>query len=113
MGNLTDQLKEYLENTSPEQQEKDWFNVLCKVERIDPNDPKAKKKLKRIQRKRRWASIWQFIKETLSLVIGAQLIMWSCMPLVKNDYSLFLLLHMSGFCFIGWRLWIEREKYKW
>lgn len=113
MGNLTEQLKEYLENTSPEQQEKDWFNILCKVEHIDPNDPKAKKKLKRIQRKRRWAPVWQLIKETTTLVIGAQLIMWSCIPLTKTDYSLFLLLHMSGFFFIGLRLWMEREKYKW
>ena len=27
MGQLSDQLKEYLDNTSPEQQEKDWFNI--------------------------------------------------------------------------------------
>lgn len=113
MGQLTEQLKDYLENTSPEQQEKDWFNVCCKVEGIDPNDPKAKKKLKKIECKRRWAPVWQFIKETTSLVIGAQLIMWSCLPLITNNYALFLLLHMSGFFFIGWRLWMEREKYKW
>ena len=54
MGQLADQLKTYLENTSPEQQEKDWFDICCKVEGIDPNDPDAKKKLNRIQRKYTW-----------------------------------------------------------
>ena len=56
MGQLTDQLKEYLENTSPEQQEKDWFNVCCTVEGIDPNDPGARRKLNKINRKRKWES---------------------------------------------------------
>ena len=106
MGELSNQLKDYLENTSPEQQEKDWFNVCCKVEGIDPDDPKAKKKLKKIQRKRNWAPIWQMFKEIFSLTVGAQLIMWSCMPLVNDKIGLFIILHIAGFCFIGWRLWM-------
>lgn len=113
MGELSNQLKDYLENTSPEQQEKDWFNVCCKVEGIDPDDPDAKKKLKKIQRKRKWEPIWQMFKEMFSLVAGAQLIMWSCMPLINNKFGLFVILHTAGFCFIGWRLWMEREKYRW
>ena len=56
MGQLSDQLKEYLENTSHEQQEKDGFNVCCQVEGIDPNDPDAKRKLNRINRKRKLES---------------------------------------------------------
>ena len=110
MGQFTDQLKNYLENTSPEQQEKDWFDICCKVEGIDPNDPSAKKKLKKIERKREWAPIWQMFKEMFSLVAGAQLIMCSCLPLVNGNYILFVILHTLGFCFIGWRLWMEREK---
>jgi len=113
MGELSNQLKEYLENTSPEQQEKDWFNVCCKVEGIDPDDPNAEKKLRKIQRKRKWAPIWQMFKEIFSLTAGAQLIMWSCMPLVNGDFSLFVILHIAGFCFIGWRLWMEKKKYEW
>ena len=111
MGQFTDQLKNYLENTSPEQQEKDWFDICCKVEGIDPNDPSAKKKLKKIERKRNLTPIWQIFKETFSLVVGAQLIMWSCLPLVKGNFGLFVLLHITGFCFIGWRLLMEREKW--
>lgn len=113
MGELSNQLKDYLENTSPEQQEKDWFNVCCKVEGINPDDPDAKKKLKKIQCKRNWAHIWQMTKEMFSLVAGAQLIMWSCMPLINNKFGLFVILHTAGFCFISWRLWMEREKYRW
>lgn len=113
MGNLTDQLKDYLENTSSEQQEKDWFNVWCKVEGIDSNDPNVKKKLKKIQRKRNWAPFWQAVKETVSLVTGAQLIMWSCIPLMNNNFVLGTILHLSGFFFIGWRICMERDKYNW
>ena len=113
MGELSNQLKNYLENTSPEQQEKDWFDVCCKVEGIHPNDPAAKKKLKRIQRKYNWRHIWQKFKEMFSLIAGAQLIMWSCIPLVKGNYGLFVILHIAGFCFIGWRLWMEKKKYEW
>ena len=113
MGQLADQLKNYLENTSPEQQEKDWFDICCKVEGIDPNSPDAKKKLRKIQRKHKLIPVWQIFKETFSLVAGAQLIMWSCMPLVKGNYGLFVILHIAGFCFIGWRLYMEREKSKW
>lgn len=43
---LSDQLKEYLENTPKEQLEQDWFEIQCKCEDIDPNDPNAKAKLK-------------------------------------------------------------------
>ena len=113
MGQLADQLKNYLENTSPEQQEKDWSDICCKVEGIDPNSPDAKKKLRKIQRKHKLIPVWQIFKETFSLVAGAQLIMWSCMPLVKGNYGLFVILHIAGLCFIGWRLYMEREKSKW
>ena len=113
MGQFTDQLKNYLENTSHEQQKKDWFDICCNVEGIDPNGPDAKKKLRKIQRKHKLALICQIFKEIFSLVIGAQLIMWSCLPLVKENFGLFVLLHITGLCFIGWRLWMEREKYKW
>ena len=111
MGQFTDQLKNYLENTSPEQQEKDWLDICCKVEGIDPNDPSAKKKLKKIERKRKLIHVWQIFKETFSLVVGAQLIMWSCLPVVKGNFGSFTFLNITGFCFIGWRLWMEREKW--
>lgn len=46
-----DQLKNYLETTSKEQQEKDFFEICCKIEGIDLNLPNARKLLKRKQMK--------------------------------------------------------------
>ena len=51
MGELSNQLKNYLETTSKEQQEKDFFEICCKIEGIDPNSPKARKIHKRKQMK--------------------------------------------------------------
>lgn len=51
MGELSNQLKNYLETTSKEQQEKDFFEICCKIEGIDPSLSNAKKLLKRKQRK--------------------------------------------------------------
>lgn len=51
MGELSNQLKTYWETTSEEQQEKDFFEICCKIEGIDANLPNAKKLLKRKQMK--------------------------------------------------------------
>ena len=42
---LVDQLKNYLENTPKEQLERDFFEIRCECEGIDPNDENAKRKL--------------------------------------------------------------------
>ena len=42
---LVDQLKDYLNNTPKEQLERDFFEIRCKCEGIDPNDENAKRKL--------------------------------------------------------------------
>lgn len=51
MGEFSNQLKNYFETTSKEQQEKDFFEICCKIEGIDANLPNAKKLLKRKQRR--------------------------------------------------------------
>ena len=51
MGELSNQLKNYFETTSKEQQEKDFFEICCKIEGIDSTLPNAKKLLKRKQMK--------------------------------------------------------------
>lgn len=113
MGELSNQLKDYLENTSPEQQEKDWFNVCCKVEGIDPNDPDAEKKLRKIQRKYAWRPAIQSIKEITLHVLIAQSFMWSCIPLLAEKYLLFFGIHILGFVFLAIRLNMEKKKYEW
>ena len=42
---LVDQLQDYLDNTSKEQLEREFFEIRCKFEGIDPNDDNAKLKL--------------------------------------------------------------------
>ena len=42
---LVDQLKNYLENTPKEQLERDFFEIRCKCEGIDPNDENAKRNI--------------------------------------------------------------------
>ena len=43
--NLVKQLKDYLDNTPKEQLERDFFEIRCECEGIDPNDENAKRKL--------------------------------------------------------------------
>ena len=43
--NLVNQLKDYLDNTPKEQLERDFFEIRCECEGIDPNDENAKRKL--------------------------------------------------------------------
>ena len=112
MGQLTDQLKEYLENTSPEQQEKDWFDVCCQVEGIDPNDPKAKGKLNKINRKRKWESIIPSIDKIAIDIFISLLFMVSCIPLIAGKYLWFAVVYILGFLFLELRLYMEREKYE-
>ena len=112
MGQLSDQLKEYLDNTSPEQQEKDWFNISCKVEGIDPNDPDAKKKLNKINRKRKWESIIPSIDKIAIDIFISLLFMVSCIPLLAGKYLWFVVIYILGFLFLELRLYMEREKYE-
>lgn len=42
---IVDQLKDYLNNTPKEQLERDFFEIECKCEGIDPNDKNAERKL--------------------------------------------------------------------
>lgn len=42
---LVDQLKDYLDNTPKEQLERDFFEIRCKLEGIDPDYENAKQKL--------------------------------------------------------------------
>ena len=43
--NLVKQLKDYFDNTPKEQLERDFFEIRCECEGIDPNDENAKRKL--------------------------------------------------------------------
>ena len=112
MGQLSDQLKEYLDNTSPEQQEKDWFNISCQVEGIDPNDPDAKKKLNKINRKRKWESIIPSIDKIAIDIFISLLFIVSCIPLLAGKYLWFAVVYILGFLFLELRLYMEREKYE-
>ena len=42
---LVDRLKDYFDNTPKEQLERDFFEIRCACEGIDPNDENAKRKL--------------------------------------------------------------------
>ena len=42
---LVAQLKDYLDNTPKEELEREFFEIRCKFEGIDPNDDNAKRKL--------------------------------------------------------------------
>ena len=112
MGQLSDQLKEYLENTSPEQQENDWFNVCCTVEGIDPKDPDAKRKLNKINRKRKWESSIPSIDKIAIDIFISLLFMVSCIPLIAGKYLWFVVVYILGFLFLELRLYMEREKYE-
>lgn len=45
MGELSNQLKKYLEETPKEIQEQHFFEIACKIQNIDPSSPNAKRLL--------------------------------------------------------------------
>ena len=111
MGQLSEQLKDYLETTTPEQQEEDFYKICCKIEGLDPNDPKSKKKLERINRRRAMKPVLNKIAEVCVTVLAAQLIMWSCLPLMAEKYPLFFAMHTLGFVCFHARIFMEAKKY--
>ncbi len=51
MGKLTEQLKKHIDEVGKEAFAQECFEFNCRWHGIDPNDPKAKKKLKRAERR--------------------------------------------------------------
>lgn len=80
MGEFSNQLKNYFETTSEEQQEKDFFEICCKIEGIDSTLPNAKKLLKRKQRKDK------FLYKTLPKIIIILLGLGSIVCFIASGY---------------------------
>lgn len=57
MGELTEQLKKYLHETSKEQLEKDFFEIECLIHDVDPNTSNAHKLLRKVKRRLYWKSL--------------------------------------------------------
>lgn len=62
MGELSKQLKAYLDGTPKEQIEKDFFEITCRLNGIDPTSPNAKRKIKIISFKNKY--LFPFLRKT-------------------------------------------------
>lgn len=77
MGELSEQLKKYMAEASPEQLKKDFFNAECRSRGIDPTLPNAKRFLKRMKRKERWDIRWPYV--SLGLNAFCCIIFFTCL----------------------------------
>lgn len=108
---MSEQLKDYFETTPKEQQEKDFFNIACKMHGIDPTAPNAKRKLKWISFKNRY---WYPIRRRMPLifygVISSLNMICAGMNLYQEYYWLTVLNVLGGVIFLVF-FYEESKKY--
>lgn len=90
MGQLSEQLKEYLDNATPEQLEEDWFKVQCVIRGINPELPDADKQLKKLIRKEKWECRIPSIRLGIDVITTSILYMASGTALSEGYFGLFV-----------------------
>jgi hypothetical protein len=108
---LSDQLKEYIENTPKEQLERDWFEISCRCEGIDPNKPNAKRELKKIRLKNKY---WYPFRRILPVLIDGFVMITNsfCAGVTFNqEYYWVSLFNLSVSILFFVVLWHDMKKY--
>lgn len=109
MAKLSEQLREYLDNATPEQLEKDYFKIQCYLHDINESDPDAKKLLKKAIRKEKWGHRIPMIRLTVDIVTTSLLYIGAGMTLVQKEWWLFALNLICGSYFMYKTLKDSRE----